>query len=260
MFIKLKNLKVHLKTKSGRNNQGKITVWHRGGGLPSFHRFINFHPDLFIGENALFGNGKSRQRSAQIDLNASEFGFFSYTLAKRLFITHKDKMLMTTKSIINDLPYVPLRIIPLGTTISNIEKVPFGGGKICRAAGTYARLMFKKFVSKDLAFAGIVTRRKKRIIYLPLDSRAFLGVVPAMEHAAISWKKAGTSRNRGFRPVVRGVAMNPVDHPHGGGEGKSTASRFNVTPWGKLTKGFKTTKRKKTIKYKLLISKMNKIL
>jgi len=259
MFVKLKNLHQIKKRKGGRNNQGRITIWHRGGGSCLRNRFLNYKPDLLIGEKQSFGIGKIRQHSALIELVCSEFGFFSYVFAPREAVTHKDKMLLTTNFQFKLEPFIRLRFIPLGTSICNIELKPNAGGQLSRAAGTYSRLMFKKFISGGVDFAGIVTRKKK-IIYVPLDSRAYIGVIPNTNHSAINWLKAGTSRKRGYRPVVRGVAMNPIDHPHGGGEGKSSGGRCSVTPWGKLTKGFKTVKRKKLLKYKLLVSKMNKIL
>ena len=138
---------------------------------------------------------------------------------------------------------MPLKNIPLGTTVHNIEMKPLKGGQIARSAGTGATLMAKEGNYANLKL------RSGEVRLISLDCRATIGSVGNSDHNLIKVGKAGKSRHKGIRPTVRGVVMNPVDHPHGGGEGRTSGGRHPVTPWGKPTKGAKTRKNKRTDKY-----------
>jgi len=138
---------------------------------------------------------------------------------------------------------LPLSFVPVGTSVHNIEMKPGKGGQIARAAGAFAQLVGK------LSGQAQLKMRSGEIRVVPLDCRATIGVVSNADHQNINYAKAGRSRWLGVRPSVRGVAMNPVDHPHGGGEGRTSGGRHPVTPWGKSTKGKKTRNNKSTQKY-----------
>jgi len=147
--------------------------------------------------------------------------------------------------------------MPLGQLVHCVESHVFKGGTLARAAGTSMRFLSRRFIKHTRSgFAGLKLPSGK-LIYVPLDSMACSGHVSNRLHNKKVLRKAGVQRNRGRRPVVRGVAMNPIDHPHGGGEGKTSGGRHPVTPWGRLTKGVKTCSRVRKQKYQIFINKIH---
>jgi large subunit ribosomal protein L2 len=234
-----KSLVVTLVKRAGRNNQGKITVRHQGGGHKRKYRIIDFkrNKDGIPGKVATIEYDPNR--SAYIALINYVDGEKRYILAP-----HGLKVGMTIMSgpdaDIRVGNALPLRNIPVGTVIHNIELKPGRGGQLVRAAGASAQLL-----GKEGNYAIIrLTSGEVRMIHL--DCRATVGQVGNLDHELINIGKAGRSRWLGRRPTVRGSVMNPVDHPHGGGEGRAPIGRKSpVTPWGKPTLGFKTRKKNK---------------
>ncbi|SFJ38147.1 50S ribosomal protein L2 [Thermoflavimicrobium dichotomicum] len=234
-----KSLLVNLPKKSGRNNQGKITVRHQGGGHKRKYRIIDFkrNKDGIPGKVATIEYDPNR--SANIALIHYRDGEKRYILAP-----HGLKVGMEIMSgpdaDIRVGNALPLRNIPVGTVIHNIELKPGRGGQLVRAAGASAQLL-----GKEGKYAIIrLTSGETRMILL--DCRATVGQVGNLDHELINIGKAGRSRWLGKRPTVRGSVMNPVDHPHGGGEGKAPIGRKSpMTPWGKPTLGYKTRKKNK---------------
>lgn len=221
-----------------RNNQGYITVRHRGGGHKRHYRIIDFKRDK---------KGKGIVERLEYDPNRSSY------IALVLFPDGERRYIIAPKGIHQgssvvsgeDAPIRPgncllLQNIPLGTTIHNIELKPRKGAQLIRSAGTSAQL-----VARDGIYA-IVRMRSGEIRKILASCRACVGEVSNPEHNLRSLGKAGAKRWRGRRPTVRGVAMNPVDHPHGGGEGKTSGGRHPVSPMGKPTKGYKTRHNKRT--------------
>jgi large subunit ribosomal protein L2 len=234
-----KSLVVPLIKKAGRNNQGRITTRHRGGGHKRKYRLIDFkrNKDGIPGKVATIEYDPNR--SAHIALINYVDGEKRYIIAP-----HGLKVGMTIMSgpdaDIRVGNALPLRNIPVGTVIHNIELKPGRGGQLVRAAGASAQLLGKE---GDYAIVRL-TSGETRMIHL--DCRATIGQVGNLDHELITVGKAGRSRWLGRRPTVRGSVMNPVDHPHGGGEGKAPIGRKSpVTPWGKPTLGFKTRKKNK---------------
>jgi large subunit ribosomal protein L2 len=234
-----KSLVVTLVKRAGRNNQGKITVRHQGGGHKRKYRIIDFkrNKDGIPGKVATIEYDPNR--SAHIALINYVDGEKRYILAP-----HGLKVGMTIMSgpdaDIRVGNALPLRNIPVGTVIHNIELKPGRGGQLVRAAGASAQLL-----GKEGNYAIIrLTSGEVRMIHL--DCRATIGQVGNLDHELINIGKAGRSRWLGRRPTVRGSVMNPVDHPHGGGEGRAPIGRKSpMTPWGKPTLGFKTRKKNK---------------
>jgi large subunit ribosomal protein L2 len=241
-----KNLLKPLKKTGGRNVYGRMTVRHRGGGHKRLYRIIDFKRD----KDGIPANVASIEydpnRSANIALLHYKDGEKRYILAP-LGLRVGDRVISGPEAEIRTGNSVVLRDIPLGTQIHNIELNAGHGGQIARGAGSYAQLM-----AKEGKFAQIKLPSGE-VRMVPLDCRATIGQVGNLGHESISLGKAGRSRWKGRRPRVRGVAMNPVDHPHGGGEGKSSGGRHPVTPWGVPTKGFKT--RVKKASDKLIVKK-----
>ncbi|MFC1998089.1 50S ribosomal protein L2 [Chloroflexota bacterium] len=234
-----KSLIVPLKKKGGRNNQGRITVRHRGGGSKRMLRIIDFKRDKVGILGAVIAIEYDPNRSARIALVEYEDGEKRYILAP-VGITVGAKIQAGEDAEIKAGNSLPLRAIPTGTTIHNIEMHRGKGGQLIRSAGAVARLM-----AKEGKYA-LVSLKSGEMRKIDIECRATIGQIGNTEHAHIKLGKAGRNRWRGWRPTVRGAAMNPCDHPHGGGEGKAPIGMPGPkTPWGKPTLGYKTRKKKK---------------
>ncbi|HIE12546.1 MAG TPA: 50S ribosomal protein L2 [Desulfotomaculum sp.] len=226
-----------LKKRGGRNNQGRITVRHQGGGHKRFYRVIDFRRDKDGIPARVATIEYDPNRSARIALLHYRDGEKRYIIAPvglevgQVVMSGPDADIRTGNAL-------PLRKIPAGTVIHNLELNPGEGAKLVRSAGASAQLMAKE---RDYAHIRMPSG-EVRLIHL--DCRATVGQVGNVEHENISVGKAGRARWKGIRPAVRGVVMNPVDHPHGGGEGKSPIGRNPVTPWGKPALGARTRKPK----------------
>lgn len=233
-----KPLTVSLKKSGGRNSSGRITVWHRGGGNKRQYRIIDFKRNK-IGIPAIVKSIEyDPNRSARIALLKYRDGEYRYILAP-ISIKVGDKVMSGKMSEIVNGNTLPIKEIPLGTIIHNIEITPGGGGKIVRTAGATAQIL-----AKDENYAHIkMPSGEVRLIKVLCN--ATIGQVSNAEHENISFGKAGRKRHLGKKPIVRGVAMNPVDHPLGGGEGKSSGGRPPCSPWGK-PEGVRTRKNKRT--------------
>ena len=236
-----KSLLVSLNKNSGRNNQGKITVRHRGGGSRRKYRIIDFKRNKKDGIPAkVIGIEYDPNRTANIALICYKDGTKSYILAP-LGLT--DGMIVESgeNAEIRVGNCLPLANIPIGTEIHNIELMPGRGGQLVRSAGNSAQLMAKEGKYATLRLPSGEMRM------VPIQCRATIGQVGNIEHDLINIGKAGRKRHMGIRPTVRGSVMNPNDHPHGGGEGKTGIGRSGpVTPWGKPALGLKTRKKKKS--------------
>jgi len=244
-----KSLLKPLKSKGGRNSLGRITVRHRGGGHKRRYRLIDFKRTKEGVPARVASIEYDPNRSANIALLHYVDGEKRYILApKKLQVG--DRIVSGPGEEIRTGNTLPLREIPLGTHIHNIEMNAGHGGQLARSAGCYAQLM-----AKEGKYAQIkLPSGEVRMVLM--ECKATIGQVGNLEHENISVGKAGRNRWFGKRPHVRGVAMNPVDHPHGGGEGKSSGGRHPVTPWGVPTKGYKTRVRKASDK--LIVKKRKK--
>jgi len=226
-----------LKKTGGRNNQGRITCRHHGGGHKRAYRIIDFKRNKFDIPAKVSSIEYDPNRTARIALLVFADGEKRYILAP-VGLQVNDTIISAEKAEIRVGNTLPLRNIPLGSTIHNIEMKIGKGGQIARSAGSYAQL-----VAKEGKYAQIkLPSGEVRLVLL--DCRATLGQVSNVENENINIGKAGKKRWMGRRPKVRGVAMNPVDHPMGGGEGKSSGGRHPCSPWGLLAKGKKTRKKK----------------
>ncbi len=238
-----KPLTVALRKTGGRNNRGWISVRFRGGGHKRRYRIIDFRRDKIDIEGVVESIEYDPNRSARICLIKYPDGERRYILWP-VGLKVGDKII-SSNSRVDILPgnAMPLRYIPDGTVIHNIEMRPGKGGQIARSAGTWAQLL-----AKEGNYAQIrMPSGEIRLIHL--NCRATVGQVGNIEHENVVIGKAGRMRWLGRRPHVRGTCMNPVDHPHGGGEGKSHPGRHPVTPWGQPTKGYKTRRNKRTQKF-----------
>jgi len=225
----------------GRNNTGRVTFWHRGGGHKKIYRFIDFKRSV-EGEAVVERLEYDPNRTAFIALLTHTDGSKSYILAPNN-LKVGDKITSGSDADIKIGNCLPLKNIPVGTIIHNVEMKPGKGGQLARSAGTSVSL-----AGKDSGYAQVkLASGELRLV--PLDCRATIGIVSNPDQKNINIGKAGRNRWLGKRPHVRGVAMNPIDHPHGGGEGKTSGGRHPVTPWGKPTKGKKTRKNKLTSKF-----------
>ena len=234
-----KSLTEHLKKHSGRNSQGKITVRHQGGGSKKTYRIIDFKRDKKDIPAKVTAIEYDPNRSAFIALLTYADGEKRYILAP-LDLKVGDKVMAGENADIKPGNALPLRSIPVGTLIHNVEIKPGKGGQMVRSAGMYAQLM-----AKEGAFAQ-VRLPSGEVRKVPIDACATVGTVGNTDHENVRVGKAGRTRHMGVRPTVRGVVMNPCDHPHGGGEGKSPVGMpAPVTPWGKPALGYKTRKHKK---------------
>lgn len=233
-----KSLLRPLKKAGGRNALGRITTRHRGGGHKRSFRVIDFKREKDGVPAKVASIEYDPNRSAHIALLHYADGEKRYILAPS-GLEVGDKVLSGPGAEIRTGNALLLRDIPLGTQIHNIELNMGHGGQIVRSAGGYAQLMAKEGKYAQVKLPSGEVRM------VSLGCKATIGQVGHLEHENISLGKAGRTRWRGRRPHVRGVAMNPVDHPHGGGEGKSSGGRHPVTPWGVPTKGYKTRRVKK---------------
>jgi large subunit ribosomal protein L2 len=252
-LVKVVNTELHkgkpyaplLDTKSksgGRNNTGRITVRHVGGGHKQHYRMIDFKRTKDGIPAKVERLEYDPNRSANIALVLYADGERRYILAPK-GLKAGDSIQSGVDAPIKAGNTLPLRNTPLGSVIHAIELKPGKGAQIARAAGTYAQL-----VAKDGAYVTL-RLRSGEMRKIEADCRATLGEIGNAEHMLRSLGKAGATRWRGVRPTVRGVAMNPVDHPHGGGEGKTSGGRHPVSPWGVPTKGYKTRSNKRTDKF-----------
>ncbi|MDT4288783.1 50S ribosomal protein L2 [Methylomonas sp. MO1] len=223
----------------GRNNLGRITTRHIGGGHKKFYRIVDFKRDKTDIPALVERIEYDPNRTANIALILFKDGERKYIIAPK-GIEIGQEILSAETTPVKPGNCMPLRNMPLGTTIHCIELKPGKGAQIARSAGTSVQL-----VAKDGAYVTI-RLRSGEMRKVPSDCRGVVGEVSNSEHNLISLGKAGAKRWRGVRPTVRGVAMNPVDHPHGGGEGRTSGGRHPVSPWGTPTKGYKTRKNKRT--------------
>ena len=237
-----KSLLIPLKRTGGRNSYGRITTRHIGGGHKRRYRAIDFRRDKVEIPARVAELEYDPNRSSRIALLHYIDGEKRYIIApSKLDIG--DTIVSSEKADIKPGNAMPIKNIPLGSLIHNVELKVGRGGQLIRSAGTYGQLMAKE---EGYAQVRLPSGEVRKIF---LDCKATIGQVGNIDHENISIGKAGRSRWLGRRPKVRGVAMNPVDHPMGGGEGKSSGGRHPCTPWGVPTKGHKTRKNKKTDKY-----------
>ena len=227
---------------NGRNNRGKITVRHRGGGHKQRYRIIDFKRNKDGIPATVERLEYDPNRTAHIALLLFADGERRYIIAPK-GVSAGDTLVSGEDSPIKVGNSLPLRNIPVGSTIHCVEMKPGKGAQTARSAAASVQL-----VAREGAYATL-RLRSGEMRKIPVDCRATLGEVCNSEHSLRSLGKAGASRWRGVRPTVRGVAMNPVDHPHGGGEGRTSGGRHPVSPWGMPTKGYKTRKNKRTDKY-----------
>jgi large subunit ribosomal protein L2 len=224
---------------SGRNNNGRITVRHRGGGSKQRYRIIDFRRDKDSIPAKVERLEYDPNRSAHIALLLYIDGERRYIIAPN-GISKGDEVISGTNADIKVGNCLPLRNIPIGTTIHCVEMKPGRGAQLARSAGAGVQLMAREGQHSTLRLRSGEMRK------VLSDCRATIGEVGNNEHSLRQLGKAGASRWRGIRPTVRGVAMNPVDHPHGGGEGKTSGGRHPVSPWGTPTKGYKTRHNKRS--------------
>ena len=230
------------KKTGGRNNTGRITTSHIGGGHKQKYRIIDWKRKKFDVEGTVVRMEYDPNRTAFIALIEYTDGEKAYIIAPQR-LQAGDKIVASQKADIKPGNAMPLKSMPVGTIIHNIEMKPGKGGQLCRSAGTYAQL-----AGRDQGYAQVkLASGELRMIHQ--DCMATIGAVSNPDHMNTNDGKAGRTRWKGKRPTVRGVVMNPVDHPHGGGEGKSSGGRHPVSPWGKPTKGAKTRKNKSTDKF-----------
>ena len=234
-----KSLVEGLTKKGGRGGGGRIAVRFRGGGAKRLYRIVDFKRRKWDVAATVERMEYDPNRSAFIALIKYADGELSYILApQRLKVG--DEIIASTKVDVKPGNAAPLSGLPIGTIIHNVELKPEKGGQIARSAGAYAQL-----VGRDAGYAQI--RLNSGELRMVQDScMATVGAVSNPDHMNENLGKAGRSRHKGRRPHVRGVAMNPIDHPHGGGEGRTSGGRHPVTPWGKPTKGKRTRNNKRT--------------
>jgi large subunit ribosomal protein L2 len=224
---------------AGRNNSGRITVRHQGGGHKQQYRIIDFRRNKDGIPAKVERLEYDPNRSANLALLCYVDGERRYIIAPK-GVTVGTQIVSGVEAPIKPGNALPLRNIPVGTTIHCVEMQPGRGAQIARSAGTSVQLL-----ARDGSYAQL-RLRSGEIRKINVECRATVGEVGNEEHSLRSIGKAGAVRWRGIRPTVRGVAMNPIDHPHGGGEGKTAAGRDPVSPWGVLTKGYKTRSNKRT--------------
>jgi len=234
-----KSLLEPLRKSGGRNNKGRITAYHRGGSHRRHYRIIDWKRNK-IGIPA-------RVASIEYDPNRSaRLALLHYADGEKRYILAADGVQVNDLLMTGDQAEIkvgnnmPLERMPLGTVVHNVEMRPGKGAQMVRSAGTLAQL-----VAKEGAKA-ILRMPSSEVRTVPVKCSATIGQVGNLAHKNLSWGKAGAARWRGWRPTTRGVAMNPVDHPMGGGEGKSSGGRHPCTPWGKPTKGYKTRSKRKS--------------
>lgn len=234
-----KSLVVHLKKNSGRNNQGKLTVRHKGGGAKIKYRLVDFKRNKDGIPATVKAIEYDPNRTANIALICYADGTKSYILAP-VGLTVGDTVMSGEQAEVKVGNAIPMKLIPVGANIHNIEMKPGKGGQLVRAAGNVAQLMAKegKYATVKLPSG--------EMRLLPIECKATIGQVGNLDHELVHIGKAGRKRHMGIRPTVRGSVMNPNDHPHGGGEGRAPIGRPGpMTPWGKPALGYKTRKKHK---------------
>jgi len=248
-FSPEKSLIAKKKKNAGRNSYGKITVRHHGGGNKQKYRIIDFKRN--VDESAkVIGVEYDPNRTAYIALLENEAGKKSYIIAP-VGLTDGDVISAGADADIKPGNVLPISAIPVGTIIHNIELYPGKGAQLVRSAGAFAQLMAKENGTAQVRLPSGEVR------IVRLECKATIGQVGNLEHETVKLGKAGKTRHLGIRPTVRGSVMNPCDHPHGGGEGKSPVGRPGpVTPWGKPALGFKT-RNKKARTNKFIIKRRN---
>ena len=228
--------------KGGRNNNGRITQRWRGGGHKRRYRIVDFKRTKFDMAAEVVRLEYDPNRSGFIALLRYEDGELSYILAPQR-LKEGDKVVSGERVDVKPGNAMPMRNIPVGTVIHNVEMKAGKGGQLARAAGTFVQL-----VGRDAGYA-LLRLASGEVRMVRAECRATIGAVSNPDRQNIVIGKAGRNRWLGKKPSVRGVAMNPIDHPHGGGEGRTSGGRHPVTPWGKGTKGTKTRKNKATDRY-----------
>ncbi len=245
----VKKLTKGISKSGGRNNSGRITSWQKGGGHKKKYRIIDFKRSKFDVEATVERIEYDPNRSAFIALIKYDDGILSYILAPQK-LSIGNKVISSLKADIKPGNAMPLHAVPVGTIVHNVELKPGKGGQIARSAGSYVQV-----IGKDLSYS--ILRLTSGEVRLVLSScLCSIGAVSNQDNQNQNLGKAGRKRWMGKRPSVRGVAMNPIDHPHGGGEGRTSGGRHPVTPWGKPTKGKRTRNNKKTDR--LIIRRRNK--
>ena len=233
-----KSLLAVLKSKAGRNSYGRITVRHQGGGNKKKYRLVDFRRTREDAPAKVIGVEYDPNRTAYIALIQYDDGVKSYIIAPA-GLTDGDTVYTGAASDIKPGNTLPISAIPVGTVIHNIEIYPGKGGQLVRSAGAAAQLMAKENGMAQVRLPSGEVR------LIRLDCKATIGQVSNIDHENVKIGKAGKTRHRGIRPTVRGSVMNPCDHPHGGGEGRSPIGRPSpVTPWGKPALGYKTRNKK----------------
>ncbi|MFZ0391762.1 MAG: 50S ribosomal protein L2 [Calditrichia bacterium] len=233
-----KSLLAPLKKSGGRNNHGRVTAWQRGGGHKRHYRIIDFKRKKHDIPATVHTIEYDPNRTARIALLFYADGEKRYILAPN-GLKAGDRVMSGETAEIKVGNTMPLARIPMGMAVHNIEMIPGKGGQVARSAGSSAQVMAKE---GDFALLKMPSGEIRRF---RLGCYATLGEVSNAEHSNVTLGKAGRSRWKGRRPNVRGVAMNPIDHPMGGGEGKSSGGRHPCSPWGQLSKGLKTRKKSK---------------
>ena len=235
----VKKLTEGLNKSGGRNNSGHITAWQKGGGHKRRYRLVDFKRRKMDMSATVDRIEYDPNRTAFIALITYEDGEQSYILAPQR-LAAGDRVIASAKADIKPGNALPLSSIPVGTIIHNVELKAGKGGQLARSAGTYVQL-----IGRDQSYS-ILRLASGEVRMVRSECMATIGAVSNSDQQNIKLGKAGRSRWLGRRPNVRGVAMNPIDHPHGGGEGKTSGGRHPVTPWGKPTKGKRTRNNKKT--------------
>jgi large subunit ribosomal protein L2 len=224
---------------SGRNNNGRITVRHKGGGHKQHYRLVDFKRNKLDVTATVERIEYDPNRTAHIALLCYTDGERRYIIAPK-GLEAGQVIVSSSEAPIRVGNTLPLRNIPVGTTVHCVEMQPGKGAQLARSAGSSVQLLGREGIYAQLRL------RSGEIRKVHLDCKATIGIVSNDEHSLRQYGKAGVKRWLGIRPTVRGVAMNPVDHPHGGGEGKTAAGMHPVSPWGQKTKGYKTRRNKRT--------------
>ncbi|MEW6033775.1 MAG: 50S ribosomal protein L2 [Chloroflexota bacterium] len=232
-----KSLLAPLRSKAGRNNRGKVTVRHRGGGVKRMLRIVDFKRDKIDVAGEVVSIEYDPNRSARIALVRYQDGEKRYIFAP-VGLNVGDAVMSGPRAEIRVGNALPLKAIPVGTTVHNLELEPGKGAQVVRSAGTGAQLMGRE---EDYALIRLPSGELRRF---NVNCMATIGQVGNIDHQNIQLGKAGRSRLLGRRPAVRGCAMSPRDHPHGGGEGRNPRGMAPKTPWGKPTLGYRTRRRK----------------
>jgi large subunit ribosomal protein L2 len=238
----VKALTEGLNKKGGRNNLGRVSMWHRGGGHKRSYRLVDFKRTKRGVPATVERIEYDPNRTAFIALIKYDDGELSYILAPQR-LAAGDKVIADARADVKPGNAMPLAAMPIGTIVHNVEMKEGKGGQIARAAGTYVQL-----VGRDGGYA-ILRLNSGETRMVRSECMATVGAVSNPDNANINLGKAGRSRWMGRKPVVRGVVMNPHDHPHGGGEGRTSGGRHPVTPWGKSTKGKRTRSNKTSDKF-----------